>query len=130
MANRALKVVVAVLAVVFLAWLMVGWPAGMWGPGAGGRFGLSPMGRWMMGYGWGGWRGGAWALALMFICWALVIGGAYLLIRWLFGQDRAAVGPGQSDQALSILRERYARGEISEDEFNRARRNLEGGGSQ
>jgi putative membrane protein len=126
--NRALKAVLAVLGLLFLAWLVVGWPAGMWGPGAAGRFGMHPMARWMMGYGWAGWRGGAWALAFMFLCWALVIAGAYLVIRWLLAQSRVATRPGQADQALAILRERYARGEVGEEEYDRVRQNLEGGG--
>ena len=44
---------------------------------------------------------------------ALVVVASVLGIRWLTG----ATGARRSDSAVAILRERYARGEISKEEF-------------
>jgi putative membrane protein len=41
-------------------------------------------------------------------------------LRWLVGQGR----PGARDEALEILRQRYARGEIDKQEFDTRRRDL------
>lgn len=130
LANRVLTVVLAVVAVLFLAWIVVGWPAAMWGPGSAGLYGIHPWARWMMGYGRAGFVGPAWPLALMFVCWALVIAGAYLLVRWLVRSSRVTAGAGGTagDQALATLRDRYARGEISDEDYDRMRSRLEGGG--
>lgn len=125
--RRVLTGILAVLAILFLAWIVVGWPAAMWGPGAAGIYGLHPLGRWMMGYGRFGGAGGAWALGFMFVCWALVVAGAYLLIRWLIRQGRVTTGTMPIDQALVTLRERYARGELSDEDYDRMRSRLEGG---
>ncbi len=127
--NRVLTVVLAVVAVLFLAWIVVGWPAAMWGPGSAGLYGVHPWARWMMGYGRAGFVGRGWPLGFMVICWALVIAGAYLLIRWLVGNSRAAAtGPSRGgDQSLATLRDRYARGEINDEEYDRMRSRLEGG---
>lgn len=133
--NRVLTAVLAIIAVLFLAWIVVGWPAGMWGPGTAGLYGVHPLARWMMGYGRAGIVGRGWPLAFMVLCWALVIAGAYLLVRWLVGNSRAAAptptgGGGRGvggDQALATLRDRYARGEITDEEYDRMRSRLEGG---
>jgi len=55
---------------------------------------------------------------------ALVIVGVIAGIRWL---SRIAGGYGnspRSDPGLDVLRERYAKGEIGRDEFERMRRDL------
>ncbi|MBI4608121.1 MAG: SHOCT domain-containing protein [Candidatus Rokubacteria bacterium] len=56
----------------------------------------------------------------MLAFWVLVIVGIVLGIRWLVGAGRAS-GP---DRAVEILRERYARGEISREEFEARKRDL------
>ena len=76
----------------------------------------------MDGSGWGGWLGGA---LMMLIFW----GGLGVLIVFLaraFGA-RPSQGEGKHDRpdAREILSERFARGEISEDEFEQRRRALE-----
>jgi uncharacterized membrane protein len=48
----------------------------------------------------------------MLLFWGAVIFGIVLLIRWLIDQDK----PSQSDAALAILRQRYAKGEINKEE--------------
>jgi len=60
---------------------------------------------------------GAWALAYLAPVVLAVVAGV-LGLRWLLR------GGGRHDQALEILRERYARGEISREEFEARRRDL------
>ncbi|AEH39430.1 SHOCT domain-containing protein [Halopiger xanaduensis] len=77
------------------------------GGGAGGSMG-----------GWGAF--GGW----MFLWPIVLLGLLALLITWAGSRhrdDRA----DRPDRALEELRERYARGELSEDEFERRRRNLQ-----
>ena len=78
-------------------------------------------------WGWGmhpmWWMWGAWGIGMMLfmlVFWGLVITGIVLGIRWLTSQGRAS----RSDSALEILRQRYARGEISKDEFEEKKRDL------
>lgn len=80
------------------------------------------MGRWMMSD-WGmGWFG----MIFMIVFWALIIGGVILLIKWLIqgsaGGGRFASKPGS--KAMDILKERYARGEISRNEFESMKKDL------
>src|SRR5919109_1168688 len=48
-------------------------------------------------------------MLMMLVFWGLVIAGLVLGVRWLASQGR---GAGGRDEALEILRQRYARGEI------------------
>jgi putative membrane protein len=57
----------------------------------------------------------------MLAFWAAAITGIVLGIRWLLGAGRPVAG----DRAMAVLRERYARGEISKEEFEAKRRDLE-----
>ena len=55
---------------------------------------------------------------------ALVIVGIVAGLRWLTkGAGQHAAG-SRSDSALDLLRERYAKGEIGRDEFQRIRQDL------
>jgi len=83
------------------------------------------MGAGMMGYGayffsplWG---------ILTLVLWILVIVGIVLLVAWLLRRRPAtARGPDTgSTNALDLLRERYARGEITREEYEQMRRDLE-----
>ncbi len=99
---------------------------------------FSFLGGGMMGYGWGGPYGGwmgpgmmgglglGWGI-LMLLFWALVIGGVVLLVVRLTGSGPATTpgGSGAHDRALDILRERYARGEITKEQFDQMRRDLD-----
>ncbi len=58
-------------------------------------------------------------MVLMVAFWGVVIGlGVWLISRWVRGSGSDGNG------ALALARERYARGEISKEEFERLRRDL------
>ncbi|MFD1578819.1 SHOCT domain-containing protein [Ramlibacter ginsenosidimutans] len=61
-----------------------------------------------------GWNGGGWGWFGLghVLWWVLLFGGLLLLARSV-----AAGGSKRTDTALDILRERYARGEIDEAEY-------------
>lgn len=67
--------------------------------------------QWGNGYGMGwGWFG-----AMHLLWWLLLIVGAAMLLRYIVGAKEAR---GSDDRSLAVLRERFARGEIDEQEFN------------
>lgn len=82
------------------------------------------MGWWHHGWGIGGWE-------------SILIGGVMMLLFWgglfalVFFGIRAATGTGRrqeaepTDQALSILAERFAKGEITSEEYQEMRRVLQ-----
>jgi len=67
---------------------------------------------------WG--AGGLVMMLMMLVVWGLVIAGLVVGVRWLVGQGRS----GHRDEALEILRQRYARGEIDKQEFETRKRDL------
>jgi putative membrane protein len=79
------------------------------------RWDMHPM--WWM---WG--AGGIVMMVMMLAFWGVLIGGIVLAIRWMTRLGHTPV----RDPALEILRERYARGEISREEFETRRRDLLG----
>lgn len=97
---------------------------------------LAPGMAWGMGPGmmWG-WRegvpGGGWGLGLamaiwmlaMFAFWTALLVGAILLVRWVFEALGEPRGPAPDDP-LTILRRRYAAGEIDEATYERMKREL------
>ncbi|MBI4319618.1 MAG: SHOCT domain-containing protein [Chloroflexi bacterium] len=63
----------------------------------------------------------------MMLFWVLIIGGVGVLVVWLLQQGRPAgigAGPAQP-RALEILKERYARGEITLEQYEQMRRDIE-----
>ena len=87
-----------------------------------GRYSNWHMGRWMMGD-WGmGWFG----MIFMLLFWGLIIVGLVFLIRWLIqatgNRGHSCVNTGSN--AMDILKERYARGEINRDEFESMKKDL------
>jgi len=56
----------------------------------------------------------------MILFWVAVI----LLIIWLYRQITGAQGVVQADSALEILKQRYAKGEIGKEEFERMKKDL------
>lgn len=77
----------------------------------------------MMGNGMtGGWMG-IWMLFGM-VFWILVIVGIVLLVVWVV-QKAVGGGAGRIEgSALELLKKRYARGEISKEEFEEKKRDL------
>ena len=80
----------------------------------------------MRGYGWDGagwgWAGWLFMAVLMVIFWAAVIAAVIAFVRYS-GHGRnepPSTGDGH-DQALRILEERFARGDIDADEYTRRR---------
>jgi len=70
---------------------------------------------WGWGYGFFGWL-------MMLLFWALIIAGAVLVIRWLVDQTRSpALG---SETALDVLKRRYAKGEMTKEQFDAMKRDL------
>ena len=77
---------------------------------------------WPYGYdaGWG-WMIGGWIMMLVF--WALIIIGIVALVRFL--NDRgAASGPKVQETPLDILRRRYAKGELTKEQFDEMKRDV------
>ena len=73
----------------------------------------------------GEWSGWSWGMGFggifMILFWALIVLGIVALGKWLFS---SAGQVDSSKRALEILQERYARGEISRDQFERMRQDL------
>ena len=62
--------------------------------------------------------GGSW----MVLWWILIIVGIVAFVRWIGRTD----SPRQNQGALEIIQERYARGEIDQQEFQKKMRELGG----
>ncbi len=95
-----------------------------------GMLGAGMMGGWwpMMGGGMmGGWWGpgfGWWGLVMM-VFWVLFIIGIVLLVAWIVRQLAAGPSVTGRTRALEILQERYARGEITREQYEQMRRDLD-----
>jgi putative membrane protein len=61
----------------------------------------------------------------MVLWWAILVLVIVLLVRWIFGVPRRRPTNGE-DGALRILRERYAKGEINKEQFDRMKADLGG----
>jgi putative membrane protein len=67
-----------------------------------------------MNWGWGG--------GLMMILWIVLLAA---LIFWIVrSAQRSSNGHPQTDSAMDILKKRYARGEISKEEFDERKKDL------
>lgn len=68
-----------------------------------------------------GWWGPGFGGIFMILWWGLIIMGIVALARWLLSLPRSG---GAGKDALDLLKERYARGEIDRNEFERTRRDI------
>ena len=110
--NDTLRLVLIVLAIVVLGPMLMMFLAfpmmGMWGGGMMGGFGglgVSPL----------------WGVAMSLVWLVVLVGGGYLVYRWATG-----AGSMGTDPAMEELRLAYARGDITEEEYE-ARRSRLGG---
>jgi putative membrane protein len=58
----------------------------------------------------------------MILFWALILLGVVALAKWLFS---GGGGTGSARPPLDVLKERYARGEITREQYEQMRRDLE-----
>ena len=70
------------------------------------------------GWGWG-WGMMGMGLLFMVLFWALVILGIVALLKWLRGSSS-----GVTNKSLDILKERYARGDITREQFEQMKRDI------
>lgn len=56
----------------------------------------------------------------MALFWVVIIVGVVLAVKWFIGQGFS----NREDSALEILKKRYARGELSKQEFEERKRDL------
>ncbi len=98
------------------------WNQALAQPGGSGDWNMGPgmMGNWGMGWGMG-WFG----MIFMIAFWVLIIVGLVFLIKWLI-QSTGSGKPGgrMGSSAIEILKERYARGEIDQAEFEAKKKDL------
>jgi putative membrane protein len=116
MRDARFWVVVAVAAlfgVVMLSALLGTGMMGGWGPMMGGGM----RGAWGPGF-------GVWGLVMMLL-WLLSVITIVLLVAWIIRQLAAGTGTATRSRALEILQERYARGEITREQFEQMRRDIE-----
>ncbi len=71
-----------------------------------------------------GWYGG-WGMGGMWLVWAIPIGAVILFAVWVTGASRRSV---TEESALDILKKRFARGEISPEEYEERMRKLRSDG--
>jgi len=60
-------------------------------------------------------------MLMMLVFWGVIIVGFVLGIRWVVTQGKES---RPTDSALDILRQRYARGDISKEEFEAKKKDL------
>ncbi|MEO6908231.1 MAG: SHOCT domain-containing protein [Abditibacteriaceae bacterium] len=70
----------------------------------------------MMGFGWFGW-------IIMILFWILVVFVIFMLIKGFSGGSRNS-SHDYEKSPLDILKERYAKGEIEQEEFDEKKKNL------
>lgn len=70
----------------------------------------------------------------MLVFWLAVLLAVIAAVRWLSGagreprprpHDASSISPAQTETSLDILKKRYAQGELSKDQFESMKRDLE-----
>lgn len=115
-----LGIVLAVLLVVSLfgGAGMMGFGGFGMGPGMMGGFGMHRFSH-QFGFGFN-----PLASILLFVFWACIIGGIVLIVVWAMRQS-GSYGAGASQRPLDILKERYARGELTREQYEEIRHDLQ-----
>ena len=67
----------------------------------------------------GGWGGWLLMTIAMVLFWALIITAVVLIVRYLVSQRPTGTSAGSARTPEEVLAERYARGEIDDDEYRR-----------
>lgn len=124
--NSTGRVMGIVLLIVLVILLLGG--AGAMGFGGFGMMGPGMMGGYggmMRGFGAPGFAYSPVGSILMLIFWAFIITGIVLLIVWVArNAGRGTRSTSSSNSALEILQTRYAKGEITKDQYEEMRRAL------
>ncbi len=74
-------------------------------------------------WGWGGWL---WGLVTL-VFWLLILAGIVLLVLWgirAYRRWEATSSGAGTSRALEILKERYARGELTREQYEQMRRDI------
>jgi putative membrane protein len=71
------------------------------------------------------WWGPGFGWIFMVLFWVLIILGIVALGRWLFSGRGGAGAGGPEKGPLDIVKERYARGEITREQYEQMRRDLQ-----
>lgn len=56
----------------------------------------------------------------MFVFWALIIWGVFSFVKYLSGTSQ-----GEHDKAKQILRERYAKGDLTKEQFETMKKDID-----
>ncbi|MDP2709263.1 MAG: SHOCT domain-containing protein [bacterium] len=70
--------------------------------------------------GYGEWIGAV----IMIVWWLIIVAAIILLVRWVAGQSRGSSTRRGEKTAEDILKERYARGDINKEEFEKMKKDL------
>lgn len=76
---------------------------------------------------WYGWNASPWMwgmMVLMVLFWIALIGGIIWLIVYLARRSGSTAGTPAAETALDILNKRYARGEITREDYERMKREV------
>ncbi len=97
----------------------------VWLFGGAGMMGVAGLGM-MRGYGTPyGFVSSPWARLVSLGSWVMMIGGVVLLGFWLVqGEQRSAESSLSHESALETVKARYARGEITKEQFDALKQNL------
>ncbi len=87
------------------------------------RMGLGQYGNWWCGPGM--FFPGPLGAIVTLLFWGLILYLAFVLIRKIFSGPSTPASPAAGAGPLTTLKERYARGEISEEEYRRMKTELE-----
>jgi putative membrane protein len=119
MMNKNIKTALIIGGVIVAILIIVPIIIGLTGGWQGNGYGYGMMGAGMMGgFGWG------WFMpVIMIVFWGLVIWGIVALVRGVSSQSNAG-SYTSAESALEILNRRYARGEITKQEYEERKKDL------